>query len=150
MARETNAEVIVAVSQMGEGSLHWLWAKTVNNTGSCFGFWVPVCGFWVPVVCNASLFCVMCQCITQHVWGRGGCTTKKVVHYKKRWRITRNWYPKPANCYLKPQTRTTAIVVLLWGHTNMKSYELVFTAFSTEPDRRERVLGRGIIWIFPK
>ena len=59
--------------------------KTVYNTGSCFGFQVPVCGFRVPVVCNASLFCVMRWRITQHVHGGGGGhTTKKVAHYKKR------------------------------------------------------------------
>ena len=53
--------------------------KTVNNTCPCFGFRVPACRFRVPVVCNVSLFCVM-----HHVWGRGGRTKKKVVHYKKR------------------------------------------------------------------
>ena len=89
-------------------------SKTVNNTGSCFGFRVPVSKFQEPVVCNASLFCVMRQCITQHVWGGGGWAHygKKVAHYKKRWRITKNWYPKPANWYPKPQLRTTAIAVL--------------------------------------
>ena len=44
--------------------------KTVNSTGSCFGF-------RVPFFCNASLFCVMRWHITQNVWGGGGHTTRK-------------------------------------------------------------------------
>ena len=61
-------------------------SETVYNSDSCCGSRVPVCGFRVPVVCNASLFCVMHRRITQHVWGGmgGGCTTKKVAHYKKK------------------------------------------------------------------
>ena len=82
--------------------------KTVYKAGTCFGFRVPVCGFWVPVVCNASFF--LCNVPVHYTTclGRGGegrHTMKKVVHYKKRWHITKNWYLKPANWYPKPETR---------------------------------------------
>ena len=50
-------------------TVHWS-HKTVNNTGSCFGF-RSLCRFRVQVVCNVSLFCVMHRSITQHVRGRG-------------------------------------------------------------------------------
>ena len=93
--------------------------KTVNNTGSCFGFRVPVCGFRVPVVCNASLFCVMRRRITQHVWGRGwahyeksGALQKKVMHYKKLVPETRKLVPETTNknhCYCRPQGQLTVL-----------------------------------------
>ena len=56
--------------------------KTAYNTGSCFGFRVPVCGFRVPVICNASLFCVMHQHIAQHV--QGGVVGALVSALQKR------------------------------------------------------------------
>ena len=56
---------------------------TVFSTGSCLWFREPVWRFRVPVSCNASLFCVMCRRITQHVWGGGGHTMKKWHIMKK-------------------------------------------------------------------
>ena len=87
-------------------ALFWCFSnKTVYNTGSCFGF-------RVPVVCNASLFCVMRRRITQHVRGRGwahyrksGALQKKVTHYKKLVPETRNLVPETRNknqCYCRP------------------------------------------------
>ena len=80
------------------------WIQDCFNTGSGFGFRVPVCGFRVPVVCNASLFCVVHWHITQHVWGGGGWAhhkesgtlQKRVTHYKKL---------VPETCKLVPETR---------------------------------------------
>ena len=87
--------------------------KTVYNTGSCFGFRVPVCGFWVPVVCSESLFCVMRQRITQHVQdGGGGGRLQKKWHITKKGDVlqkTGTWNPQTGirtrnknQCYCRP------------------------------------------------
>ena len=67
-----------AVVQMKDEAL--CISKTVNNTGSCLGFRVPVCRLRVPDFCNASLFCVMCRRMFR-VGDR--CTMKKVAITKK-------------------------------------------------------------------
>ena len=85
--------------------------KTLESSCSCFGFRVPVCGLWVPVFCNVPQsvvvhhFFVMCPHITQHVWGGGGGALQK------KWHITKNGFPKPANWY--PKTRNKNSVFCL-------------------------------------
>ena len=91
-----------------------MWQKKIedgNNTGSCFGFRVPVCGFRVPVFCNASPFFVMCHFFSRSVPTPPTPNTlcNAPAYYTKKWRITNNWYPKPANWYPKPKTRTSVI-----------------------------------------
>ena len=80
--------VVLCKSQQARSYL-----KTVYNTGSCFGFRVPVCGFRVPVVCNAPAHYTTCS-----GWGVGALQ-KKVMHYKKLVPETRN----KNQCYCRPQ-----------------------------------------------
>ena len=65
------------------------------------GFGYQFAGFGYQLY--VSLFCVVYQHITQHVRGGGGCTTKKVAHYKKLVPKTRK---------LVPEIRTRVIAVL--------------------------------------
>ena len=75
-----------------------------NNTGSCFGF-------RVPVFCNASPFFVMCHFFHSAPTPTPNMLCNSLVHYTKKWRITNNWYLKPANWYPKPETRTSGSVI---------------------------------------
>ena len=82
-----------------------------DNSCSCLWFRDPVWRLREPVFCNVSPFFVMRHIFCSAPTPALNMLCNALMHYTKKWCITRNWYPIAPNWYPKPPVLKTVMSI---------------------------------------